>query len=74
MRPPGGRPARLRPNSGRAGGGLVEEWLGKGLGLLGAWFGCLDGVELAPARGSPAAREGRPQGACSGEVRAGEKE
>jgi hypothetical protein len=48
---------------------LAGEWLGKGLGLLEAWFGCLDGVEVAPARGSPAAREGRPQGACSGEVR-----
>jgi hypothetical protein len=42
--------------------------------LLGAWFGCLDGVEVALAHGSLAAREGRPQGACSGEVRAGEKE
>jgi hypothetical protein len=53
---------------------VAGEWLGKGLGLLGAWFGCLDGVEVAAARGSPVAREGRPQGACSGEVRAGEKE
>jgi hypothetical protein len=53
---------------------LAGEWLGKGLGLLGAWFGCLDGVEVAPARGSPAAREGRPQEVCSGEVRTGERE
>jgi hypothetical protein len=44
---------------------LAGEWLGKGLGLLGAWFGCLDGVEVAPASGSPAARGSGRRGCCS---------
>jgi hypothetical protein len=72
---PSGRPAGTgcaipaRPARFLAGEGAGEgPWVSRGL------FGCLDGVEVAPARGSPAAREGRPQGACSGEVRAGEKE
>jgi hypothetical protein len=71
---PGAAGRRGWPNSGEAARFLAGEWQGKGLGLLGAWFGCLDRVEVAPARGSSAAREGRPQEVCSGEVRTGERE
>jgi hypothetical protein len=71
---PGAAGQRGWPNSGEAaavpGRGMAVE----GSRVARAWFGCLDGVEVAPARGSPAAREGRPQEVCSGEVRTGERE
>jgi hypothetical protein len=71
---PGAAGRRGWPNSGEAGAVPGRGMAGKGLGLLGAWFGCLDRVEVAPARGSPAAREGRPQEVCSGEVRTEKRE
>jgi hypothetical protein len=57
--PWGGRLARLRPNSGRTGGGAGRGRAGEGLGVARLRFEGLDRAEVAPASGVPAASEGQ---------------
>jgi hypothetical protein len=54
-------PARLRCNSGELAAGLGGEGLGEVLRATWVRFGVLDRGGMAPASGSPAAREGRPR-------------
>jgi hypothetical protein len=67
----GGRPARLRPNSGRAGGGASRGRAGEGLGVARLRFEGLDHAEVAPASGAPTASECGRRGCCSGEEDSG---
>jgi hypothetical protein len=69
--PWGGRPARLRPNSGRAGGGVGRGRVGEGLGVARLRFEGLDRAEVAPASAAPAASECGRRGCCFGEEDSG---
>jgi hypothetical protein len=68
--PWGGRPAWLRPNSGRADGGAGRGRAGEGLGVARLRFEGLDRAEVAPASGVPAARECGRRGCYSDEAAA----